>query len=223
MNINNYTHYSGFVFDLDGVLADTEPLCFQAIQDIFADRFRLTDEDYHNVLGIDYLDTALYLIDRYNLEDDPQTIMAQQKVNSLRRIDRDLTPNPGVIDLLTFLHRQRVPLAVASNSPRDYVQHALVKLEVRDFFGGVISRDDVTEGKPDPEPYLTACRAIGIRPETAMAIEDSLVGAESAWRAGMSVVLVQPQPPQSNPCPSQLVWEPDFFHLHAALIRDHRA
>lgn len=171
------------------------------------------------MIGLDYADTARYLKGKYNLEGTVEFLVEQQKVNAVKRIDRGLIPLPFIPQLIDALLSHQLPLGLASNSPRVYVEHALSSLGFKEKFSCVYARDDLNNGKPDPEPYLAACACLGADPASSLAVEDSLVGAQSAAAAGMTVAMVCPVPPEEIP-PSftRLVWFPDAASLYSALF-----
>jgi HAD superfamily hydrolase (TIGR01509 family) len=191
--------YKAVIFDLDGVLADTEPINFRAIQDMFNPaQLKLDEQDYAALYGLDYFATAEYLRRRYDLDEAIDSLVYRQEICAIHRIDLELEPAQGVLDLLRRLHQHGIPLGLASNSPCVYVNHVLERLGVAEFIQFPVGRDDVVQGKPDPAPYLEACRRLGVDPTLSLAVEDSAVGMRSALSAGLAVALVghaAPAPP----------------------------
>jgi HAD superfamily hydrolase (TIGR01509 family) len=101
-----------------------------------------------------------------------------------------LQPIPGSIDLVRALHDAGMPLAVGSSGPRDNVALALAKLGILQYFGAVVTGDDVTRGKPAPDIFLLAAARLRVDPWTCVVIEDAEQGVEAALAAGMRVVAV---------------------------------
>jgi HAD superfamily hydrolase (TIGR01509 family) len=185
------------IFDLDGVMADTEPLNFRAVQDMFdAQLIRLDEIDYVAIYGLDYYATAEYLISKYHLSETAESLMKRQELCAMRRIDLELEPAPGILHLVRELSHRGIPLGLASNSPSVYVAHVLKRLGVDEYLDTVVSRDDVNNGKPEPDPYREACARLSVDPLVSLAVEDSQVGMQAALAAGMSVALVGPHAPE---------------------------
>ena len=102
-------------------------------------------------------------------------------------------PMPGALDLVKEL-QGKVPLGLASNSPRAMVEAALERAGFDGAFGVLLGADDVARPKPDPEVYITACERLGAAPEESVALEDSLTGVAAARAAGMYVIGVPSHP-----------------------------
>ncbi len=99
---------------------------------------------------------------------------------------------PGALALVERLHRRGVPLAVASSSPRPFIERVLRCLDVLDRFSVVMSGDEVARGKPEPDVFLAVARALGMAPVECVVIEDSRNGMIAARRAGMRCVALVP-------------------------------
>ena len=102
-------------------------------------------------------------------------------------------PLPGVRQVLDHLPAD-LPLAVASNGPREFVNRSLAAAGLGDAFHSVVGAEDVAAEKPSPDVYLEACRRLGAEPRQSVALEDSAAGVAAARRAGMSVVAVSRAP-----------------------------
>jgi HAD superfamily hydrolase (TIGR01509 family) len=176
------------VFDLDGVLLESEIAWTRAETDLFA-RY-----------GQPYGDVEKRLLIGGSLADTGRTLerllggvrTADQLVEELVELAavefaRGVTPMPGAVELIDEL-RGRRPIAVASNSLRRMVDLALDGAGLDGVFDAVIAGDEVPEPKPAPDIYLEAARRLGSPPERAVAIEDSPTGAAAARAAGMFVV-----------------------------------
>ncbi len=99
---------------------------------------------------------------------------------------------PGALETIEILAERGIPQVCVSNSARSIVEANLDALGVTEFMRFTISINDVSAGKPDPEPYRTACERLGLLPSEVLAVEDSLTGAESANRAGLQVAVRVP-------------------------------
>ena len=115
--------------------------------------------------------------------------LADRKLEHYRRLARHGLPAVrGVARFIDELASQSVPCAVATSATRFDTDRLLGRLGLLDRFAAVVSADDVRRGKPDPEVYLLAARAIGIEPLDCLVFEDSVVGVQAARRAGMRVI-----------------------------------
>jgi HAD superfamily hydrolase (TIGR01509 family) len=176
------------VFDLDGVLLESEIAWTRAETDLFA-RYGQPygDVEKRLLIGGSLADTGRTL---ERLLDGVRT--ADQLVEELVELAavefaRGVTPMPGAVELIDEL-RGRRPIAVASNSLRRMVDLALDGSGLDGAFDAVIAGDEVAEPKPAPDIYLEAARRLGSPPERAVAIEDSPIGAAAARAAGMYVI-----------------------------------
>jgi HAD superfamily hydrolase (TIGR01509 family) len=182
-----------FIFDLDGVLVNTEPLAFKAWQQLVDPTGVVMDDaDYHTMLGMDAQSTAEFIFRRTGLAAAAGEMVIDHWHRVIALIDAELEPDPAAADLLAELARRGVRLAVASNSPTHYVEHVLKKVNLLNAFEVIVGRDQVQNGKPLPDPYLEAARLIGCAPQDCVAVEDSPLGLLSAVNAGMRCLAITP-------------------------------
>jgi len=180
----------GVVFDMDGVLCDSEPLWADARFAVAeALGSSITIDDFHAFYGSNTLQWSAGMAKLFNYPDPAH--VARLTIDHLLNAYRNgaIRPIPSGI---AALHRAaaRGPVAVASGSPREVIGTVLEILGLSDVVREYVSCDEVAGGKPLPDVYLEACRRIGITPERSLAIEDSLAGARAGKAAGMTVVLV---------------------------------
>lgn len=175
------------VFDLDGVLVDTEGLWAQAEEKVTVDLGGTWGpEVQHDMVGRGPVESAEVLA-RHTGHPDPVEVEARMLEAALSVFAGNVRARAGAVALVEALGRQ-VPLAVATNSRRSLADQSLDAAGLGGAFAAVITADDVRAAKPDPAPYVAACMAIGIDPAWAVAFEDSPVGARSAQAAGCWVV-----------------------------------
>ena len=103
-------------------------------------------------------------------------------------LERGIAPLPGVTGWLDELRRYGIPCAIGSSTERLNIDTILGVLGIRHYFSAIVSADDVSHGKPDPEVFLTAAQRIERRPARCVVFEDALVGIEAAHRGGMKVI-----------------------------------
>ncbi|WP_425309016.1 HAD family phosphatase [Ammonicoccus fulvus] len=190
------------LWDFDGTLVDTEPIWF-ASEYALADELGGTWNDYlaHELVGSSLIETARTLIRRAGRDDlDPVAVTERLVDLVVARLElADLEWRPGAVELLTELAGAGVPCALVSASFQRVLDTALHRLPVNPF-DVIIAGDDVTHGKPHPEPYLTAAARLGVRPEDCLVLEDSINGADSGTAAGCVVAVIPNavQPPAAE-------------------------
>lgn len=130
------------------------------------------------------------MIQWHHLEDDWQTLAAESETVFLELLDRYLAPMPGLMELLDALESARMAKAVATSSPRRLTDAVLSRFTLASRFNCILSAENITHGKPDPEIYLLAARRLGIEPSEMMVLEDSHFGSCAGAAAGAFVVAV---------------------------------
>lgn len=179
------------LFDLDGLLVDTEGPYFAAWQDVYAARgAELSTEMLPSWIGTTGgFDPVVHLGEQVGAELDDGTIRAEQRERFEARLG-EVVLRPGVGRYLEDAAELGLKTAVASNSRRDWVDGFLERAGVADRFDAVRCRDDVGVHKPDPAVYLSALEALGVDASGGLALEDSPMGLLSAKRAGLICVAV---------------------------------
>lgn len=175
------------VFDMDGLLVDSEPLWARAEAELLVrhgDRF--TPADAKATHGRSIEDTVAAYARRLRVVDE--AALRGELIELMRAHYRVGAPlRPGSRDLVRFLEGHLL-LAIASNTDGDLVRLALDRTGLLDAFGAIVSGADLGRAKPDPAVYLAACRALGVEPRDAVAFEDSPAGVRAAKAAGMTCV-----------------------------------
>lgn len=180
------------IFDMDGVLLDSEPLHFEALRSVLAtDGFDWSETDNEELLGTTVHDTFVIIGTRRPLTRPIESYLTVYEAAVLEVLSRPLQPSLGVKELLDDLQARRIPLAVASSSRRSWIEATLRSLGIDQYFGVVVSGDEVDRGKPAPDIYLRASEILGVPPERCTAIEDAPNGVLSAHNAGMRVIAVR--------------------------------
>ena len=179
------------VFDMDGVLLDSEPLHHETVNVILADEGKtLSLADYLGYVGTTLDDTWGDLARTLALKRDYGYYAARYDEEILRQYAEHSVAAPCAAAFVDGLKERDLPLAVASSSRTAWVEACLNGLGLRDRVSAVVTGDMVRHGKPDPEIYLKAAAALKVAPERCLAIEDAPKGVEAAARAGMTVVAV---------------------------------
>lgn len=176
---------------MDGVLADTREYHLRAFQDLGALRgAAMTAERFQTMFG---LENSVFLPKMFGRPLDPADIrqMADWKEARYRElIAGAVTLLPGVRELIVWLRRRQIPLAVASSAPRVNIDQILRSTGLETEFQAALAAEDVTRHKPFPDVFLAAAQLLGVAPERAWVIEDSHHGIEAARAAGIFAIAV---------------------------------
>jgi HAD superfamily hydrolase (TIGR01509 family) len=181
------------LFDMDGLLLDTEPLWTVAEEELAARLGGTWGNDIKAAVVGTRLDVAVPTILRHYGVDPSAHQVAEGTAFLLDRMVElfaaDLPLHAGAVDLIDALHARGIPLALVSSSFRVLVDAALALLGPHRF-DVTLAGDEVGHGKPHPEPYLTACERLGVAPSHSVVLEDAMSGVLSAEAAGCTVVAV---------------------------------
>ncbi|MCZ6605032.1 MAG: HAD family phosphatase [Alphaproteobacteria bacterium] len=184
-------HFDALIFDLDGLLIDSERIYMRAWIDGAAEiGFDLTVDFYRTVVGMPYQECLDRVAAHFGPDFPVDRFIAASNRIRLELLTDGMKLKPGAVELLDFLAERNIPRAVASSSRRQYVTGHLNDLGVHGYFDAVVTRTEVSRGKPYPDPYLKAAEEIRIPPGRCLALEDSRNGIRSATAAGMPVVMV---------------------------------
>lgn len=176
------------VFDLDGLLVDSEEAWRRATRRVVEDLEGRWDDAVHRLLlGSGPVEAARVLAE--HLGDGHEATDIGPRLLAAARVEfaAGLVPRPHALELVRALHG-RLPLAVATNSHRTLAEHALAGAGLAPWFDTVVCAEDVAAAKPAPDPYALACAGCGARPARSVALEDSPPGTMSAKAAGMWVI-----------------------------------
>jgi HAD superfamily hydrolase (TIGR01509 family) len=202
------------LWDMDGTLVDTEPLWIASEYEL-AERHGATWSEEHalNLIGWDLLDSGRYIRDHMSLDMSAEDVVRLMLDRVVEGVRSGVEFRPGVVALLAEQRRAGVPAALVTMSYRRLAD-AVVDALPAGTFDAVVVGDEVTNGKPHPEPYLTAAALVGADPTRCVAIEDSSTGATSAQAAGCPVLAV-PNHARVPPAPGRTL-APTLEGLHLA-------
>lgn len=180
------------IFDMDGVLFDTERLCKDCWCKV-ADDHGLEGMDivFPRCIGTNSADTVRIVRDYYG-QDFPYDDFAREADGMFRDyvLTKGVPEKQGIREILNYLRQNQYKIGLASSSNRCSVLSNLENAGILKYFDSITSGDMVEHSKPNPEIYLIACRTLGVKPEETYAIEDSYNGIRSAYSAGMMPIMV---------------------------------
>ena len=177
-------------WDMDGTLVDTEPYWINAEHSIVEEAGGVWNDEYaHQLVGNDLMVSAEFIRDNSPVTLAPVEIVEDLLRRVIAQVAEHVPWRPGAIELLTALRAAGVPNALVTMSWRSLAD-AVVAALPEGTFAAVITGDEVEHGKPHPEPYLAAARALGVEVTDCIAIEDSPTGVRSAVAAGVPTLAV---------------------------------
>jgi len=181
------------VFDLDGVLIDSEPVWEQVRREVVAEHGgRWAPDAQQRLMGMSTAEWARYLSEDLGVGLSPDAVAALVIERMAARYAGGLPLLPGAAETVRAL-AARWPLGLASSSPPELIGAVLDAAALRDCFAATVSADEVARGKPAPDIYLAAADRLGRPPRRCAAVEDSTNGLRSAAAAGLHVIAV-PRP-----------------------------
>jgi len=180
------------IFDMDGVLLDSEPLHYQALSRVLgAEGHAWSEKDNERLLGTTVTDSFRIIAESVPLARPASAYIPIYDRAVVEVLSQPLEPSPGARDLLNQLRGLGLPLAVASSSLRSWIDATLRSLNIAGYFSAIVSGEDVENGKPAPDIYLRAAELLGVAPACCTAIEDAPNGILSAKRAGLRVIALR--------------------------------
>ncbi|HUF39946.1 MAG TPA: HAD family phosphatase [Anaerolineales bacterium] len=187
------------IFDMDGVIVDSEPIYFASNQRLFARLgFDVRGDDYAQFVGLSADRMWATLKERHRLP-HPISDLVQMEADGMLAglLAAELHPMPGLLDLLDRLQAQGCKIALASSSARRVITAVLENLGLAGRFEPAVSGEDVPHGKPAPDIFLLTARLLGVPPAGCLVIEDSASGVRAAKTAGMRCTALRS--PNSGP------------------------
>jgi HAD superfamily hydrolase (TIGR01509 family) len=190
------------VFDLDGVIIDSEQLWDEVREAYARERGgRWSERAQADMMGMSSTEWSRYMHDVVGVPEPPEEINRQVVRRMLARYSEQLPLIDGAVDAVKRIAAQW-PLGLASSSNRRLIDHVLELAGLAPYFAVTVSSEEVERGKPAPDVYLEAARRLGVEPSHSVAIEDSASGIRSAHAAGMHVIAI---PNRAFPPPAEVL------------------
>ncbi len=188
--MNNLYPCYAVIFDMDGVVADTNPFHSLAWK-AFAEKYKLSlnENDLKNhVFGRTNKNIFDFLFNK-SLSEDRISELANEKEIIFRELFRTkIKPLPGLISLLEDLKSNSFKIGMATSAPEENVTLIVDVLKIRKYFDAIVDPKDIVQSKPDPEIYIKCSQLLSVLPERCLVFEDSLPGIQSAIAAGIKVI-----------------------------------
>jgi HAD superfamily hydrolase (TIGR01509 family) len=184
------TLFKACIFDMDGVIIDSEPMHFEI--DLIMTRelgLNFTHEDLEKYVGMTNPAMWKHIKEVHLLGPSVDELILMQMDLKLRIFkERDEKPIEGIVSLLDALRKAGYPIGLASSSPVLFIQAVLEKLQLQSYFSVIVSGEEVPQGKPAPDVFLIAAQLLQVEAEHCVVIEDSRNGVAAAKAAGMTCI-----------------------------------
>lgn len=175
------------IFDLDGLMVDSEPVHFKAYEKALSELGKkLPEHDYAEYyVGISDHDAAQDMVKRYNLPISADELLVRKAQVFAQLLPGNVVPQKGLFDLLHDLRAHGYKTAVASGAMLPDIKQIIASLNLQDSFDALCSADSVQHGKPAPDLFLLAARTLDVPPQNCLVLEDAPAGVQAAKSAGM--------------------------------------
>ena len=206
--VSDIYQYKAVIFDMDGLLLDSERLYIDAYEVACLDlNVRIELSLMMSTYGTNEVRTLEIFTKHFGNSNFAEKMLNQISENYHNLIsEKPIELMPGVLRLLNYIRSKEIPMAVATSTPYNSATTKLADSGVLDFFKLVVAGNQVSNSKPDPEIYLRAATRLEATPESCLAFEDSDNGVKSAYAAGMTVIQI---PNLAPPCEEVIA----FKHL----------
>lgn len=180
----------GAIFDMDGLLFDTERIYQQTWQEIAGEMGARLDDGFVKAISGTNGQLMSGVIERYYHVLDGTAVMDRCMERMREKLAAHVPVKEGVQEILDFFRKKKIRMAVASSSAMEQIEANLKAAGIRDYFSTVVSGTQVRHGKPKPDIFLCAAEQIGCGPESCVVFEDSENGIKAGFRAGCMTVMV---------------------------------
>ena len=180
------------IFDMDGLMINSERVTFECYQEILKGMNLTMDEEfYKTLLGKPLKGIYQRFYDVYGNDFPIEDVIKDVHALMAKRFETEGVPiKTGLKSLLEYLKENNYKTIVATSSNRDRVDTILSQAQITDYFADSICGDEVTKGKPNPEVFLKSCQKLGVNVDEAIVLEDSEAGIQASYDAGIKVICI---------------------------------
>lgn len=180
------------IFDMDGLMIDSERVTFECYQERLKDMNLTMDEEfYKTLLGKPIKGIYQRFYDVYGNDFPIENVIQDVHQLMAERFETEGVPvKKGLVELLHYLKDNNYKTIVATSSNRDRVDKILEQAKITEFFDDSICGDEVTKGKPNPEVFLKSCQKLGVNVDEAIVLEDSEAGIQASYDANIKVICI---------------------------------
>jgi beta-phosphoglucomutase family hydrolase len=191
MGITVHPEAKALIFDMDGTLSDSLPVHLETWNQIGAKYgFEFDPQIISELTGRPTIEFANHVIEKYKVDEAPE-VLVKLKQESFWGLAHLLTPVEEVVAIVKAFHG-KIPMAVGTGASRKSAEVQLKELNLTEYFEAVVSADDVTKHKPEPETFLECARLLNIEPQFCQVFEDGDLGITAAEKANMFVTDIRP-------------------------------
>lgn len=178
------------IFDMDGVMIDSEPMHFEVGKKLLGSLgIKVENDFFTRYVGMANPEMFADIKKKFDIKYSINELLEKEHVLLLQALDESgIEPISGVKELIFDLASHNVLLAVASSSPRVFIEAVIRKLDLERYFKAVISGEELERSKPAPDIFLEAVKSLGVEPNECVVIEDSAPGVEAACAAGIRCI-----------------------------------
>lgn len=178
------------IFDMDGVLIDSEPLHFE-VDKMVLRKLNIDESESYLERFVGYTNPAMWKIIKteYSIEKTIDELIELQMTTKLKYLEEsDYKAIEGIKELLKEIRRNKIPIGIASSSPRVFIEAVIKKIGISEYFDNWISGEEVEKSKPEPDVFLKVAELLAVNPHDCIVIEDSKSGTIAAKKAGMKCI-----------------------------------
>jgi len=181
----------GLIFDLDGTLVNSMPIHYKAYQEVFSQRgVDFSEKLFYELAGVASNRIVEIINEKYGTTLNPEEISMLKEDTYLKMMDQ-VKPVEAVLDVVKAFHG-KLPMAIGTGSPGGHSWITVKATGYDRYFDILVSRDDVKNGKPNPETFVKCAEAMGLEPEDCQVFEDGDLGLQAANKAGMVATDIRP-------------------------------
>lgn len=209
---------AGVIFDLDGVLIDSEGLYYRAYTEVLKPYgVTVTQREYEEYWIAQGIGPE-YIVKKHNLSVSPHTLRTLRSPIFLKLLETEVRLMPYAKDALTHLS-EHFGLTVATNSNREHLDFVLKRFGIDRFFDHTVARQDYERAKPEPDAFLAAAKRLGLAREQCVVVEDTYRGVTAAAKAGIACIAVPNEYTQNNDFSQAALLLPNLGELTFKVVR----